>query len=89
MAWRSPGFFSAVVPYDHTRDFFNSGHTGGLLVCVVEMFTLRYTKLGIFGVLSLLYMMNMLVTTKVHYVIDVIGGLIYSIWFYRLAIQGV
>lgn len=34
-------------------------------------------------------MMNMLVTTKVHYIIDVIGGLIYSIWFYRLAIQGV
>lgn len=30
IVWRSPGFFSFTVPYDHTRDFYFSGHTGTL-----------------------------------------------------------
>ncbi len=32
LVWRSPGFFSFTVPYDHTRDFFYSGHTGSLTI---------------------------------------------------------
>ena len=30
-------------------------------------------------------MMNLLLITKVHYVIDIVGGLVMAIWFYRLS----
>lgn len=85
LAWRSPGFFSITVPYDHTRDFFFSGHCGGLSVVVSEMFTLGLIKTGVFSVLALLYMANMLMTTEVHYSIDIIAGILFGIWFFRLA----
>ena len=85
MAWRSPGFFSFTVPYDHTRDFFFSGHTGGLAIILTEMLTLGLTIPSILVGISLLYMMNMLLITKVHYTIDILGGLIFAIWFHRLA----
>ena len=32
IVWHNPGFFSITVPYDHTRDFFYSGHTGSLSI---------------------------------------------------------
>ncbi len=35
IVWHSPGFFSLTVPYDPTRDFFYSGHTGGLTVIML------------------------------------------------------
>ena len=87
MAWRSPGFFSFVVPYEHTRDFFFSGHTGGLFIVTCEAFKLGLRKIGILAFISLLYMMNMLVTTRVHYIIDVVGGLIFAIWSYRQSVR--
>lgn len=30
VVWDSPGVFSLGVPYDHTSDYFFSGHTGTL-----------------------------------------------------------
>ena len=30
IVWHTPGFAAITVPYDHTRDFFYSGHTGTL-----------------------------------------------------------
>lgn len=87
LAWRSPGFFSFTVPYDHTRDFFYSGHTGTLTVIFLEMVTLDIKSLAILAFLSLLFMMNLLLITKVHYVIDIVGGLIMAVWFYRLSIR--
>jgi hypothetical protein len=32
IVWKSPGFYSITVPYDHTRDFYYSGHTGALVI---------------------------------------------------------
>lgn len=84
MAWRSPGFFALTVPYDHTRDFFYSGHTGTLTVIFLFMIDLKLRDMAIFAFLSLLFMMNLLLITKVHYVVDIAGGLIYAAWFYRL-----
>jgi hypothetical protein len=37
--------------------------------------------------LSLIFMINMLIITRVHYVIDIIGALIIAIWLYRLSIR--
>lgn len=85
LAWRSPGFFSATVPYDHTRDFFFSGHCGGLTVIMSEIFTLRLWKTGALALISLLYMANMLMATEVHYSIDIVAGILFGLWFYRFA----
>lgn len=85
LVWRSPGFFSFTVPYDHTRDFFYSGHTGTLTTIFLEMFILDLKLPATFAFLSMLFMMNMLLITRVHYVPDIIGGLLFAIWYHRTA----
>ena len=45
IVWHSPGFFSFIVPYDHTRDFFYSGHTGTLKIISMELWTLQKEQL--------------------------------------------
>lgn len=91
MVWHSPGFYSLTVPYDHTRDFFYSGHTGSLTIILLEFsqFTVLKGKkwVGYIWVATffcLIYMMNLLIITRVHYTADVIGGLVFSIYFYWL-----
>jgi hypothetical protein len=42
LEWSSPGFPSLTVAYDKTRDFFYSGHVGGLTLGFCEMGKLRY-----------------------------------------------
>ena len=85
MAWRSPGFFSFTVPYEHTRDFFFSGHTGGITIIFTEMYKLRFGVPGVISFLALIFMMNMLLLTRVHYSIDIIAGFLFAIWFYRIS----
>ncbi len=94
MVWHSPGFISLTVPYDHTRDFFYSGHTGSLTIIMLEFsqLTVKYSKkpagyIWLFGFICLIYMMNMLIITRVHYTVDIMGGLIFSIYMYWLAGQ--
>jgi hypothetical protein len=35
----------------------------------------------------MIFMMNMLLITRVHYVADIIGGLVFAIWYHRTAIR--
>jgi hypothetical protein len=49
------------------------------------MVTLRLAIPSILAGLSLLYMMNMLLVTKVHYTIDILGALAFAFWFHRMA----
>lgn len=35
--------------------------------------------------ISLVYMMNMLIITHVHYTVDVVGAVMYSGWFYYIS----
>jgi hypothetical protein len=49
------------------------------------MVQLRLKWPAILAFLSLVYMMNMLLITKVHYVIDIAGGLVFAVFFHRLA----
>lgn len=88
IVWRSPGFFSFTVPYDHTRDFFYSGHTGTLTAIFLELVMLRMWGVAVMAFLCLLFMMNMLLITQVHYVCDIVGGLVFATWFHRSAIRG-
>jgi membrane-associated phospholipid phosphatase len=86
IVWHSPGFLSFTVPYDRTRDFFFSGHTSSLSIVMLEMFYLGWYWVGAFTFLNLIFMMNMLIITRVHYTIDVMAGLIFAITSFRLTI---
>ena len=46
---------------------------------------LNIKSLAILAFVSLLFMMNLLLITKVHYVIDIAGGLIMAVWYFRLS----
>jgi hypothetical protein len=78
MVWHSPGFFSLTVPYDRTRDFFYSGHTGTLVLMTNELYKDKFGVLTYIAFASVLFMINMLTITRVHYTIDVIGGVIFA-----------
>ena len=49
------------------------------------MFSLGLIKTGALSMISLLYMANMLLTTQVHYTIDIIAGILFGIFFFRIA----
>ncbi len=92
MVWHSPGFVSLTVPYDHTRDFFFSGHTGSLTIILLEFsqLTINNSKkiagyVWVLTFICLIYMMNLLIITRVHYTADIIGGLIFSVYYYWVA----
>ena len=85
--WDFPGFYSITVPYGKTNDFFYSGHTGTLTLILLEFISLKQRVLAILVFISWVFMLNMLLITKVHYLVDIVGGLIFSIWYYRLAIR--
>jgi hypothetical protein len=87
VVWHSPGFLSLTVPYDRTRDFFYSGHTGSLAIIILEFYTLGYKWFTLVPLVCTIYMMNMLLITRVHYTVDVAAGLIYAFIFYGLAEQ--
>jgi membrane-associated phospholipid phosphatase len=86
IVWHSPGFLSFTVPYDRTRDFFFSGHTASLSIVMMEMFYLRWYWVGAFCFLNLIFMMNFLIITRVHYTIDVIAGIIFAVTSFRMTI---
>lgn len=80
--WHNPGFFSITVPYDHTRDFYYSGHTGTLTIICLELWTLGRRSICAVCVVSIMYMINMLTITRIHYSIDVIGAFIFAPFWY-------
>lgn len=85
MVWHSPGFYSFTVAYDHTRDFFYSGHTGTFTTLFFEFILIDYKIVAGLAFISLVYVMNMLIISRVHYTCDIMGGLIFAIWFHKTA----
>jgi hypothetical protein len=53
---------------------------------VIEMFYLGWNWVGAFGFLNLVFMLNFLIISRVHYIIDIIGGLIFAVTSYRMTI---
>ena len=83
--WFLPGFQSITVSYGHTSDYFFSGHTGTLVILLLEARNLNLPKfIQIHFIFTLVYMIFMLLVARVHYTIDIVGGLIYSAVFYRI-----
>lgn len=87
IVWHNPGFISLTVPYEHTRDFFYSGHTGTLTIISLELWTLQQKKMCAVCIVSLLYMVNMLTITRIHYSIDVVGALIFAPFWYIVVVK--
>jgi uncharacterized membrane protein YccC len=74
-----------MVPYDRTRDFYFSGHTGIALIITLEMFRLKqpfWVKFYCFLMVG--YLMTMLIASRVHYTIDIIGGIIFAVMCYDI-----
>jgi len=50
---------------------------------MLEFIQLRCKWIALLCLVSLIYMMNMLTITRVHYTIDIVGGLIFSFFMHR------
>lgn len=85
--WKSPGFFSLTVPYDHTRDFFYSGHTGILVVVFCELYTLGLKKAALICGMCICYIIILLLSTQVHYTTDVFAGFIMGLYVHGMVNQ--
>lgn len=92
--WDYPGFPSLVVPYGKTNDFFYSGHAGGALVMTLEFRTLAVLlvrhrifmrTMQIFGILTIVFQIFLMIFLRGHYTIDLIAGLMAGHYFYMLA----
>lgn len=85
VVWFSPGFPGITVYYEHTSDYFFSGHTGTLMVLYLQSRKLNFPKyIQFYFLFTLVYMIIMLLVARVHYTIDIFGGLIFSLYFYRI-----
>lgn len=49
------------------------------------MYTINYRVVAALALVSLVFMINLLIMTKVHYVADIIGGLIFATFMHNLA----
>ena len=82
--WKYPGFPSIFVPYSE-GDFFYSGHAGLMLALSLEFYKYKFYWVSFFVTICNIYNCIILVTTRSHYSIDIVGGLVFSHYFYLLA----
>jgi hypothetical protein len=79
IVWRTPPIPSLIVPYDRTRDFFFSGHTGIAIILTTEIITFKLPKwIQYLGYLMIAWMPFMLISSRIHYTIDVIAAPLYT-----------
>lgn len=62
-----PGFFSLVVPYGKTSDFYFSGHSGFLMMSTIELIHMKQIWVAFINFVSMLYTGWMLTATQAHY----------------------
>jgi membrane-associated phospholipid phosphatase len=88
MVWYHPTFPTILVAYDRTSDFFFSGHTGHTLLLLLEVYALNMPKwIKIFMKIELAFMIFMLISSRVHYTLDVIGGFIFGYLSFYLSVK--
>ena len=81
MYWEDQGIWSLAVPYGKARDFFYSGHTGFIVFFIQSV---EDSRARIVATAILIYVIILLIITRVHYIIDIIGGALFSVFFYQL-----
>lgn len=62
-----PGFFSIVVPYGRSSDFYFSGHSGFLFITSLELIQMKMVGFAFLNFISMLYTAWMLLATGAHY----------------------
>jgi hypothetical protein len=82
--WENPGIPSLVVPYGRGSDFFFSGHSGFLVICLREWGYNGYKKMRNFIILVLGYTMFILLTYRIHYSADIFTGVFFADWCYLI-----
>jgi hypothetical protein len=84
-----PGFPSISVPYGITNDFFWSGHVAIPLICGLEVYYNDYNKRRnlyflLFCIFTSLFETLMMLSLSGHYTVDLIFGVIFSIYIFKL-----
>jgi PAP2 superfamily C-terminal len=74
--WDHPGIPSLSVPYGLTNDFYYSGHCGFMVMMSMEHFKMGNKKLPIFLLISVFYVAFVLISTRIHYTIDIPIGML-------------
>jgi hypothetical protein len=80
--WENPGIPSLVVPYGRGSDFFFSGHSGFLVICLREWGYLGYKKMRNFISVVLVYTVFILLVYRIHYTADIFTGVFFADWCY-------
>ena len=80
-----PGPFSLTIAYFDTNDFYYSGHCGSCTMYMLEMFALGHTYWGSFYLCMLIFQWCYLTFYRVHYIIDLLFGVVVAISVHRLA----
>jgi hypothetical protein len=68
------------VPYGITRDFFYSGHSGLMVICILFWRRLGYRRLEFVTVGFAFHVVLVLLSTRVHYSIDVVAAVVVALW---------
>jgi len=82
--WDFPGFYSIMVPYFHTNDFFHRGHIGNCFIFYLEARRdgITWLKWVAFG--SIFFEWFALLVTRGHYTIDLVAGLVFAHYVYMM-----
>ena len=78
--WFNPGVPSLTIPYHNTNDFFYSGHLGSITIWTLEFISQGNKVMTVYTCLLGTFMWVFLTTMRVHYVIDLITGIIVAHW---------
>lgn len=74
--FESPGIPSYFVFYGKVNDLYFSGHTGTILILLLDSFAHKQKIRSIFFSIFLIYTLFILITEHIHYLNDIIIGII-------------
>lgn len=82
--WDYPGVPSLTVPYGLTSDFYFSGHCGFVTLVLLEHLKLGNKKTAILLSFLIPYLALVLISTRIHYTIDIPIGILFAWYMYSL-----
>ena len=83
--WGYPGWFSLVVPYGITNDFFYSGHVGVCFIFYLEFNAIGWFWMSLYSLLTMVVQIVLMLALRSHYSIDMISGIAFGHFFWIMA----
>jgi hypothetical protein len=83
--WHYPGFFSLLVTYGVSNDYFFSGHTAIAVLAVTEIARVGRRWLTALGVLIVVFEIAAVLILRAHYTMDVFTGIMTGLYAAHLA----